>query len=82
MYYILDLQITESCRPKLQVSECKVQVSFSSSETFKCYHLPQLNAQNLNESCVQGDSFNYFARSEASFIFTFIGIGTFLIGNC
>ncbi|KAK4871803.1 hypothetical protein RN001_015927 [Aquatica leii] len=70
--------IAPSCKAHLKTSQCKTKVTH---EFFSCYHLPQLNAQNLNEPCVQGDSYNYFVKSEASFILTFFGLGTFLIGT-
>uniref|UniRef100_A0A1Y1KGZ7 NAD(P)H oxidase (H2O2-forming) n=1 Tax=Photinus pyralis TaxID=7054 RepID=A0A1Y1KGZ7_PHOPY len=75
-------EIAENCVSKLIRSECRIRLSPTTTEPFNCYHLPQLNAENLNEPCVQGYSYNYFSQSEASFILTYAGLVTFLIGTC
>lgn len=45
------------------------------------YYLPQLNQAILNEACTQPGTYDYIYNSEVAYILTFIGIGTFAIGN-
>lgn len=75
----LDSTLVKEC--KLERSECSTRTSPTTSSPFPCFHLPQLNDVTLNESCVQGDSYDYFYNSEASYILTFIFVGTFMIGK-
>ncbi|KAK9889380.1 hypothetical protein WA026_004655 [Henosepilachna vigintioctopunctata] len=45
----------------------------------QCYHLQALNQDILNEPCVQGDSYDYFRKSEWSFIGTYFFVGSFIV---
>lgn len=51
----------------------------TATETF--YHLPQLNAQLLNESCTQTGTYDYFYNSEVSYILTFVFLGACILGK-
>ncbi|XP_044256242.1 dual oxidase 2-like [Tribolium madens] len=70
-----DNQLISTCR--LMNSSCVSR----NNETFSCYHLEPLSTNVINESCVQGISYDYFSRSEISYILTFTCIGTFIIGS-
>lgn len=62
------------------INRCKLSNAVRYNNiTYKA--LPALNDAALNESCVQGDTYDYFSKSEASFIATFIFIGTFVFGE-
>lgn len=70
----LDANLIEVC--KLGNSTCVKQ----DKKVFNCYHLEPLTTAVLNESCVQGVSYDYFSNSEASYIATFTGIGALIVG--
>nr|XP_008200778.1 PREDICTED: dual oxidase 1 [Tribolium castaneum] len=70
-----DVQLISKCN--LTKSSC----TSKDSTNFNCHHLEPLTTSVLNESCVQGLSYDYFSNSEVSFIVTFISIGTFIIGS-
>ncbi|XP_060531820.1 dual oxidase 2-like [Cylas formicarius] len=61
------------------VSKCKLKKIPGSGGDY--YALPQLNQQLLNQTCVQGTSYDYFRGSALSFILTFVSIAVFGIGN-
>ncbi|XP_057662401.1 dual oxidase 2-like [Diorhabda carinulata] len=46
----------------------------------KYWHLSPLNAEDLNENCTQPDSYDYFSNSELSYILSFAGISTLIVG--
>ncbi|KAI4457597.1 oxidase/peroxidase [Holotrichia oblita] len=62
-------------RCTLQSSPCKFP-----NRPNTCYHLPQLNAQILQEDCKQGTTYDYFVKSPVPYILTFASIGAFIIG--
>jgi hypothetical protein len=47
---------------------------------FRCFHLPQINGKNV-ENCTEPGTYDYFSNSEISFILTFIGVGTVILGK-
>lgn len=62
-----------ACLKQFQTSSC------SNSNVLKCFHLPILNADRLDEPCKQGTTFDYFSGSETSFIVTFTAVATFIV---
>lgn len=51
----------------------------SSCEGGMCYHLKV--KMQLEEKCVEGDSYDYFSRSEISFICSFLLAGVWIAGE-
>ncbi|KAJ8975680.1 hypothetical protein NQ317_019635 [Molorchus minor] len=45
------------------------------------YHLPQLNSALLQENCSEPATYDYFYNSETSYILTFLGLCTFILGT-
>ncbi|XP_063929411.1 dual oxidase 2-like [Zophobas morio] len=60
---------------------CNLTKSNCSTSTGECYHLKPLDQATLNESCVQGTTYDYFRQSEASYILTFTCIGACVVGS-
>ncbi|XP_017767878.1 PREDICTED: dual oxidase-like [Nicrophorus vespilloides] len=60
---------------RLQQSNCTER-----GRTMPCFHLPILNEAVLNETCLQGSTYDYFSNSEASFILTFTIVSAIIAG--
>jgi dual oxidase len=72
-----DEGLNQACKNQLIEDECEKQ---SEATTFACYHLEQINRKNV-EDCTEPETYDYFSNSEISFILTFIGVGTVILGK-
>lgn len=72
-----DNDLHEACRKLLVGDDCEKQ---SEDMNFTCYHLQQINRNNA-EDCTEPETYDYFSNSESSFILTFIGVGTAILGK-
>lgn len=72
-----DEDLNKACRDQLIEGDCEKQ---SEESKFKCYHLQQINRNNT-EDCTEPETYDYFSNSESSFILTFIGVGTVILGK-
>jgi hypothetical protein len=75
MFTVKDLNKT--CTEVLLEGKCMRQ---NDSQSFLCYHLPQINKLNVEE-CTEPETYDYFSSSETSFILTFIGTGLLILGK-
>ncbi|KAJ8953259.1 hypothetical protein NQ318_015841 [Aromia moschata] len=60
------------------ITKCRL---VNNSENSKYYHLPQLNAEILQENCTDPDTYDYFKNSEVSFILSFTAVGAYIAGT-
>jgi len=68
--------LNQKCKDQLTKDDCEEQ---STESHFECYHLQQIDRHNT-EDCTEPETYDYFSNSESSFILTFIGIGTVILG--
>lgn len=73
----ISFSVDEVNCPNLVTSSC----GFKNENKSNCYHLPQLNDNTLHETCVQGNSYDYFSNSPLSFILSFSAVGTWIAGT-
>lgn len=59
---------------------CSLTQNTTDGDNIYC-HLPPLNAMLLKENCSKPGTYDYMNKSQVSYILTFVGIGTFVIGN-
>jgi len=71
------MDLNKECHGQLINDSCEKQ---SEDVTFECHHLQQIDRSNA-EDCTEPETYDYFSNSENSFIFTFIGIGTVILGK-
>jgi len=69
--------LNEACKKQLKEHDCEKQ---NKQSNFKCYHLQQIN-RTIAEDCTEPETYDYFSNSEISFIVTFTGIGTVILGK-
>ena len=72
-----DDDLNQACRNQLTAGECEKQ---GEDGKFKCYHLQQINRNNIEE-CTEPGTYDYFSNSESSFILTFFGVGIVILGK-
>ena len=78
-FFVLDLEgIHPNCTERL-FKKCHPLPNNNSNNCY--YHLPQLNRAIIIEDCINGTSYDYFSRSEVSFILSFTAIGAFIVGT-
>ncbi|XP_018566718.1 dual oxidase 2-like [Anoplophora glabripennis] len=63
------------------IAKCSLTKFTTKGSDGEFYHLQQLNEALLKENCTEPGTYDYMNNSEISYIFTFIGIGTFVIGT-
>ncbi|GFG34861.1 hypothetical protein Cfor_10393 [Coptotermes formosanus] len=68
--------LNTACRTQLTNDTCEKQ---SEPSGFTCYHLRQID-RTVVEDCTEPEKYDYFSNSENSFILTFTGVGTVILG--
>lgn len=69
--------LNQECKNHLIKDTCEKQ---HEDRNFTCYHLQQISKTNVEE-CTEPGTYDYFSNSEISFILTFIGVGTVILGK-
>jgi len=69
--------LNQKCKDQLTRDDCEEQ---STDSHFECYHLQQIDRHNT-EDCTEPETYDYFSNSKSSFILTFIGVGTVILGK-